>query len=454
MHFLVAFFVIISLGFPYNLLANELIITRDARLRSQRKALAKSDDLSSAGSLPGSPATAPAIPSSLLSRVPNLPSSSSPPPPSPISALGLRFPLPLILLTASFPSPSPLPPSPPSSNLPQTSPATKESSQPSPFNATSKPPSLGRGSPKSPPPRRIRKPPPPSPRLPSRPSPLPRPPRPSPSPRPPSPAPPRLPRPPRPPPLQRPSPPQPPSPRPPRPPRPPSPSPPPPSPSPPSPRPLPPSPKPPRPPLPPPLPPPPKLGARASTDKNTDYSFSAAQDGVPGSNCPDAQTVLDVHNFYRTRHQAPPLEWDEDLAAGSTAYAQQLASQGCPLRHSNGRDYGENLLLTQGYPKPDSSCTLAVKSWYDEVENYDFNAQQPFADNWPKAVGHFTQVVWKSTSRLGCGVGVADMPIQLGTRAVYNGGCKIVVCRYRLPGNYANDMAFLRNVLRNISAMS
>ncbi|GIL67258.1 hypothetical protein Vafri_20690 [Volvox africanus] len=415
MRSVVLFVVFISLGFPYNLQANELIITSADRLGSQRQDLAKSDDLYSAGNLPGSPTTAPAIPSSLtaLPRVPNLP----------------------------------LPPSPPSSSLPQTSTAPKESSQPSPSTAISKPPSLGR---KSPPPRRIRKPPL---RLPVRPSPFPRPPRPPPSPRPPSPAPPRFPRPPRPPPLQSPPPPQPPSPRPPRPPRPPSPSPPQPSPLPPSPRPLPPSPKPPRPPLPPPLSPPPKLGARISADKDTDYSIAAAEDGVPGGNCPDAQVILDRHNVYRARHQAPPLGWDEDLAAAATAYAQQLASQGCPLRHSTGRDYGENLLLTQGYPKPDSYCTLAVNSWYDEVENYDFTAPRPFADNWPKAIGHFTQVVWKSSSLLGCGVGVGDLPMQLGSR-VYNGGCKMVVCRYKQPGNSANDVAFLRNVLRNITAIT
>ncbi|GIM12013.1 hypothetical protein Vretimale_15470, partial [Volvox reticuliferus] len=228
-----------------------------------------------------------------------------------------------------------------------------------------------------------------------------------------------------------------------------------PPPSPPPPRPPPPSPKPSRPPLPPPLSSPPKLGARVSANQdNPDYSLAvAAESSVSGGNCPDALEILDRHNFFRARHQAPPLEWDEDLAAASTSYAQLLASQGCPLRHSTGRDYGENLLLTQGVPKPDSSCIPAIISWYSEVKYYDFDAPQPFSDNWPKAIGHFTQVVWKSTSLLGCGVGVADMQVPLG-RLIYTGGCKIVVCRYKAPGNYAFDMAFLRNVLRNITEIT
>ncbi|GIM12035.1 hypothetical protein Vretimale_15488 [Volvox reticuliferus] len=114
---------------------------------------------------------------------------------------------------------------------------------------------------------------------------------------------------------------------------------------------------------------------------------------ITGGNCPDAETVLTQHNFYRARHQAGALRWSPTLAADSTAYAQLLARQGCSLRHSYGRDYGENLMLVQQVPKPDDTCNLAVRSWYDEVQDYDFKAPQPFYDNWPKGIGHFTQLV-------------------------------------------------------------
>jgi len=66
----------------------------------------------------------------------------------------------------------------------------------------------------------------------------------------------------------------------------------------------------------------------------------------------------------------------------------------------------------------------AVKMWYDEIEIYDF--KNP---GFSSATGHFTQVVWKGSSKLGCG---------------YQGGN--VVCRYcKEAGNMSG--AFEENVL-------
>jgi hypothetical protein len=50
------------------------------------------------------------------------------------------------------------------------------------------------------------------------------------------------------------------------------------------------------------------------------------------------QDTLDAHNFYRDRHQAPPLVWDEQLAAT----AQGVASR-CPNGPSGTAGVGENL---------------------------------------------------------------------------------------------------------------
>ncbi|GLC77462.1 hypothetical protein PLESTF_001938500 [Pleodorina starrii] len=171
--------------------------------------------------------------------------------------------------------------------------------------------------------------------------------------------------------------------------------------------------------------------------------------GDTGGSCPDLDALLNRTNVYRLRHQAPALTWSASLAAASAAYAQVLADSGCVLKHSLGRDYGENLMWLQGYPKPDATCTVAAKAWYGEVRDYDFDADQPFADNWSKGIGHFTQLVWRGTSSMGCGVGLADAALPIGGGRAITGGCKIIVCRYKAPGNVATDMAFFKNVLRN-----
>ena len=62
--------------------------------------------------------------------------------------------------------------------------------------------------------------------------------------------------------------------------------------------------------------------------------------------------------------------------------------------------------------------TKGVDDWYFEVHDFDYfnyfdNNERP-----PKGSGHFTQVVWKDTKRLGC-----------GAKGDY------LVCRYQPQGN-------------------
>ncbi|EFJ53192.1 hypothetical protein VOLCADRAFT_55219, partial [Volvox carteri f. nagariensis] len=165
-----------------------------------------------------------------------------------------------------------------------------------------------------------------------------------------------------------------------------------------------------------------------------------------GSNCPDAKTILERHNWYRARHQTPALQWDAEMAAEATAYAHVLARRDCILAHSMGMD-GENLVTKRGYPSIDSTCILAPTAWYREVMYYNFDAKRLFKDNWYQSqmVGHFTQLVWRSTTLIGCGVAVNySHPIEFNMRT-YIGACKMVVCRYRWAGNIPSDNVFAVN---------
>jgi hypothetical protein len=62
---------------------------------------------------------------------------------------------------------------------------------------------------------------------------------------------------------------------------------------------------------------------------------------------------------------------------------------------------------------------VATQSWYDEIKDYSFSKPAFSAKT-----GHFTQVIWKGSTRLGVGLGFSS-----DKRKVY------VVTNYSPPGN-------------------
>lgn len=128
----------------------------------------------------------------------------------------------------------------------------------------------------------------------------------------------------------------------------------------------------------------------------------------------DAQTLLDTHNAYRAQHCAPPLTWSPKLAKAAQQWANTLKAKDCAFEHSGGPT-GENLAAgTTG--ALDAKATVAM--WYDEIKGYSF--KQP---GFSMQTGHFTQVVWRSTTAIGCGKSQCK-------------GLDIWVCEYDPPGNW------------------
>jgi uncharacterized protein YkwD len=99
----------------------------------------------------------------------------------------------------------------------------------------------------------------------------------------------------------------------------------------------------------------------------------------------------------------------------------------CSFEHSGG-PHGENLFA--GTTLTDQQ---AIDGWYSEGEQYDYN-NPGFNEN----TGHFTQVVWKDSTRLGCAR--KDCGGDLGF---------FIVCEYEPRGNIVgnNGQYFRDNVL-------
>lgn len=134
------------------------------------------------------------------------------------------------------------------------------------------------------------------------------------------------------------------------------------------------------------------------------------------------QEALAAHNKWRNLHHAPSLVWDDQLAS----YAEHYASK-CQFKHSSS-PYGEN--LAAGYP----SISIAVNAWYAEYAQY-FYSRPGFS----MRTGHFTQMIWKSTQKLGCGYVACNG--KNGTPG------KFLVCEYSPAGNVLGKTNFEQNVL-------
>ena len=159
-------------------------------------------------------------------------------------------------------------------------------------------------------------------------------------------------------------------------------------------------------------------------------AVAAAQSGLPrmlySRGAGDAQAhggeLLARHNADRRQAGVPDLTWDPALAQGAQSYANELARLNL-LRHSpkgTRRGIGENLWMgTRVYFRPANM----VGAWSSERSMFRpgrFPAVSR-TGNWAD-VGHYTQMIWPGTQRVGCA-------IAKSARA------DVLVCRYWPSGN-------------------
>jgi len=126
--------------------------------------------------------------------------------------------------------------------------------------------------------------------------------------------------------------------------------------------------------------------------------------------------MLQQHNLYRCMHNVPLFTWSDAIAGNAQKYAD---STGGRMKHSSRasrqnvggfRSLGENLADTGG-----GSHLGGVRRWYAEIKNTNKGLVSSFGGG----TGHYTQIVWKSSTAIGCGTSGS-----------------LLVCQYGPPGNF------------------
>ncbi|GAA5802091.1 hypothetical protein HPULCUR_007551 [Helicostylum pulchrum] len=124
-------------------------------------------------------------------------------------------------------------------------------------------------------------------------------------------------------------------------------------------------------------------------------------------------SALTNHNKYRSKHHVAGVRWNQKLAN----HAKKV-SKSCVWGHNVLKGTGQN--IAYGYP----SMKSVIDAWYNEVSDYNYNSGSSFGG----VTGHFTQVVWKGTTEIGCAATYCD-----------NLGGFYYVCDYNPPGNYYGE---------------
>ncbi|XP_049782642.1 uncharacterized protein LOC126184309 [Schistocerca cancellata] len=137
------------------------------------------------------------------------------------------------------------------------------------------------------------------------------------------------------------------------------------------------------------------------------------------------------HNVYRQRHSARPLALCPQLCSYAQAWANHLAHVNT-FYYRTDRDIGQNLFCRPTTTlQADVTGQEVVTYWYSAVRQYNY-LKEPDILHANVNAGHFTQLVWASTTHVGLG------------KARSRSGKVLVVAHYRPVGNVSG--LFQQNV--------
>jgi hypothetical protein len=144
--------------------------------------------------------------------------------------------------------------------------------------------------------------------------------------------------------------------------------------------------------------------------------------------------MISAHNSVRisatpTPNPAlPVLSWSAAAAGKAQAWADQ-----CQYAHNpNLGNFGENIAAAT----PNTWTTAGVvQFWASEASSYDYgrNTCAP-----GKECGHYTQIVWRNTTQVGCATKVCNKNSPFSGFTQW----QFWVCDYSPPGNFVGERPY------------
>lgn len=189
-------------------------------------------------------------------------------------------------------------------------------------------------------------------------------------------------------------------------------------------------------------------GFGGSSVEGTSSTGTGGTDVTPGETGVFEGTVA-AHNQARAEVDAMPplaeLVWSDELAEVAQDWANTLvdATNCGNISHRPNGMYGENIALQGSFGGGSDSFTgpEAVAGWVAEIDCYTYGTIGQTEQCEPGCIaelnssgcGHYTQVVWDSTTAVGCGYGTCQDD---------NFTIEVIVCNYDPPGNYIGETPY------------
>jgi pathogenesis-related protein 1 len=179
---------------------------------------------------------------------------------------------------------------------------------------------------------------------------------------------------------------------------------------------------------------------------------SAGTTGIGGMSGGDPEMgrlvgMTAAHNAVRaavmTTPALQPLVWSDKLAQYAQQWADNLAMTSCSSPHHRSQQdlqsvgYGENLAaFTSSFGM--STAQQAVDGWGGEKSCYTFGTFMVtdkcdttcYTNMHSDGCGHYTQIVWRKSTQVGCGV--ATCKAGFGNEDIW-------ICNYAPAGNYVGQ---------------
>lgn len=166
----------------------------------------------------------------------------------------------------------------------------------------------------------------------------------------------------------------------------------------------------------------------------------------------DIQAILSAHNGIRGKYGVGPLQWDNSLSDlakqwADTCYWGHWSSN--QTKQALGTEYfppprqmGENLSIWSDPASTSLAGQQGTQLWLNEEGEFDCNTGQCKPGG---VCGHWTQMLWKDTQRVGCALRTCPdgiHPKSWPSSVAGGKNLKYFVCEYDPPGNFTGQRPF------------